>query len=636
MIKIILIFAFLTSNIIFYSISDWYTENKLKIIKETKINFLKNSYEQVLFQFDRDASIAYDIIIKNKKNIELLEKAVFYHNNKNEIELNKIREKIYDNIKKNYQYMKRQGILQVQFVFKDNFSFLRMHKPDKYGDDLTNIRHSFVWSNKNSKIIKGFEQGKTAHGFRYVYPVYDFDNNHIITLEISFGSEYMQKIINKTFNIHTHFIIRKDVFNTKIWKLDDVNYIQSIESKKYMFAPTKSFNKNKFYTIKTKINKKLKDFVIQGMKKDVAFSLFTEINGNYKIITFLPIKNIENSENVAYIVSYSDEQHIAEIFHNKHFINIMFLAFSLFFFFLMFYFSNEKIKHKEKERLIKTIIDNTNSILFITNFKDIKFANNRFYQFFGVNNTKEFCEKNSNIEDIFIEKDGFISNKMLNEEEDFIDLINRTKENERVVAILDKNHKTHFFFITLSKTNYEDYEIITLTDITAMGEKNIEIKEKAYIDSLTGAYNRYKLSEFFEIESTKSIRNNESLTMAIFDIDHFKKFNDTYGHAIGDDVLKLVVDTVKKYIHGRDFLARYGGEEFIIFLPETSIKNGEIATNNLRKKISEINLSIERNITVSFGVSEYKKEESFETLFKRCDKALYNAKNNGRNRVEIA
>ena len=129
------------------------------------------------------------------------------------------------------------------------------------------------------------------------------------------------------------------------------------------------------------------------------------------------------------------------------------------------------------------------------------------------------------------------------------------------------------------------------------------------------------------------------------DIDFFKSVNDTYGHAAGDLVLKTVSRIIKLQLRDYDIAGRYGGEEFAILLPFTKLEEAKMVAERLRKAvenkkidISKINTeSSEKNIsvTISLGVAEYSKENSEETLLQNADKALYKAKENGRNRVEI-
>jgi diguanylate cyclase (GGDEF)-like protein len=117
------------------------------------------------------------------------------------------------------------------------------------------------------------------------------------------------------------------------------------------------------------------------------------------------------------------------------------------------------------------------------------------------------------------------------------------------------------------------------------------------------------------------------------DIDYFKSFNDTYGHLIGDEVLILLAQHINTIVRDTDTFARWGGEEFVILLPNTSLENSINLLNKIRESISQIEHKIAGSITASFGVTSYQDGDDIESLFKRCDDALYDAKESGRNKV---
>jgi diguanylate cyclase (GGDEF)-like protein len=123
--------------------------------------------------------------------------------------------------------------------------------------------------------------------------------------------------------------------------------------------------------------------------------------------------------------------------------------------------------------------------------------------------------------------------------------------------------------------------------------------------------------------------------MILIDIDHFKSFNDTYGHLIGDEVLVKLAKTINKITRKTDTFGRWGGEEFIMVLPNTTKENAAIVAEHLRLDVEKIKHPIAGGITASFGVAQYEEGDNEESLYIKSDEALYKAKENGRNRVEI-
>jgi diguanylate cyclase (GGDEF)-like protein len=131
-------------------------------------------------------------------------------------------------------------------------------------------------------------------------------------------------------------------------------------------------------------------------------------------------------------------------------------------------------------------------------------------------------------------------------------------------------------------------------------------------------------------------RYSHSLSMIMFDIDHFKKVNDTYGHTVGDYVLQTLTEIVKESLRETDYLVRWGGEEFIIIAPETDIEKAEVLAERIRKGTEKYIFDQAGAITISLGVAQLKKDDTEDTFIKRVDDAMYLAKQNGRNRVEVS
>lgn len=181
---------------------------------------------------------------------------------------------------------------------------------------------------------------------------------------------------------------------------------------------------------------------------------------------------------------------------------------------------------------------------------------------------------------------------------------------------------------------------------TMMGElkRDMErIRHQALTDGLTGLANRKAFDDQMGRISRESKREGSIFSLVMIDIDHFKSFNDKYGHQVGDQVLRLVAMTLVNEVKGQDMAARYGGEEFVIILPDTNENAACAAAENLRKAVEKkeiINRATGDNlgqITVSLGVAQYYGgEESIDELIRRADKALYDSKNKGRNQVTLA
>jgi two-component system, cell cycle response regulator len=176
-----------------------------------------------------------------------------------------------------------------------------------------------------------------------------------------------------------------------------------------------------------------------------------------------------------------------------------------------------------------------------------------------------------------------------------------------------------------------------LTSNNVEAQYHEEIYRLMTLDGLTQIYNRRYFEEALEREFTRSRRYGHPFALAIFDLDNFKRINDRHGHLAGDAVLQRVATLVQNHVRTNDLVARIGGEEFALLLPETTRTGGSALAEKLRRIIAGERFRYESHVipvTVSFGVSEFTPDmERSDTLMKRADERLYEAKNGGRNRV---
>jgi diguanylate cyclase (GGDEF)-like protein len=162
---------------------------------------------------------------------------------------------------------------------------------------------------------------------------------------------------------------------------------------------------------------------------------------------------------------------------------------------------------------------------------------------------------------------------------------------------------------------------------------NLELEQLSRIDALTGVHNRRHFDERLSYLIETSERYGRPLSLIIFDIDHFKQFNDDFGHEAGDSVLKEVAKDLNFICRNTDIFARFGGEEFVVLCPETSVRGATRLAEKLLDEIHQIDVPY-RPITASFGVASLITfSPGSETLLQRADTALYQAKHEGRNRI---
>lgn len=173
-------------------------------------------------------------------------------------------------------------------------------------------------------------------------------------------------------------------------------------------------------------------------------------------------------------------------------------------------------------------------------------------------------------------------------------------------------------------------------DVTAKKKYEEKLQHFAIRDELTALYNRHYFDAQIVDVMEHSDRYDQPLSFLIFDLDHFKNINDTFGHAVGDEVLITIARTAEKLARDSDLVFRLGGEEFLILMPQTPIGEAVIIAETLRATLEHTSFPVIGQQTISIGVSERMKSESYRHWFRRTDEALYRAKQNGRNRVETS
>ena len=301
----------------------------------------------------------------------------------------------------------------------------------------------------------------------------------------------------------------------------------------------------------------------------------------------------------------------------------------------------ENVNHNLEDRVedavkqTKSILDAQDNIVILSNLKKIQEVNKKFLDFFDVSSLEEFIEKKGSLISTFIFEYGLFAKDKINKDQNWIVEIQKLNELEKIVKILNKDGEERVFTVNID--DYEqtgEYYVISLTDITQLKEKSNLLEYQANHDQLTGLFNRQKFNEIFIKEIKREKRYKNSLCLITFDIDDFKKFNDNFGHMVGDEVLKVISTIVTNNIREHDSVARWGGEEFLVLLPQTQLNGAIHVAEKIKMAIEEYEDSlIPEKITASFGVTKLEEDDDEVSVLKKADEALYRAKNKGKNLV---
>jgi diguanylate cyclase len=212
------------------------------------------------------------------------------------------------------------------------------------------------------------------------------------------------------------------------------------------------------------------------------------------------------------------------------------------------------------------------------------------------------------------------------------------KNNVQVKEVVDSLVKSTREMRDTNKA-LEERLVLSKTEISNLQHSLDAIRAESLTDPLTGLGNRKYFDRSIDSAVQDALASGEPLSLLMFDIDHFKSFNDSYGHLTGDQVLRLVGMSLKQTIKGQDITARYGGEEFAVVLPNTGLRQALTVADHIRRAVMSKELKkkstgeILGRVTISVGVSILKPGDDTDSLIERADACLYAAKRNGRNRV---
>lgn len=484
-----------------------------------------------------------------------------------------------------------------QEAFLVDKSSLQDKSQRDYFKILSTYKKDTIW---HSKLDLNIENDKVEipynPTFRVAIPLFEEDKfTGIVIINVLMNN--LLKAIS-TSSIFEHYIIDKD--------------------NNYILHPNNEFSFNKYKNR----NRNLKDDFENGL--------------NTKGIYVYPLKDILKNDDNAIMILKTKKNYHKELLAVKFNIAIIVLSITVALSLLMALFVS-KTPTKLQEKLLKAYekLDEFTSILnkYVITAKTkpdstIVEVSDAFEKISGYSKDELIGKSISIIkhpeQDRTIIKDLWknISNKRV-----WVGNIkNRKKSGEEywleqtIIPKLDEDKKNIENFLSIS------------VDITA----KMELEKIASIDKLTDIYNRRMLDQFLQVEIEIASRHNEDLSLMVIDIDYFKKVNDNYGHLIGDMVLSQLAKIISDNLRASDIFGRYGGEEFLIICPKTTKENTLVLAEKLRTIVKTFEFDEVGYKTVSIGISDFQKDDTIETLFKKADEALYEAKNSGRDKCVVS
>ena len=286
---------------------------------------------------------------------------------------------------------------------------------------------------------------------------------------------------------------------------------------------------------------------------------------------------------------------------------------------------------KAERKFLLDVMDLQDNIIVITDGVHMESANQALLDFFDFKTVEDFKEANECICFTFINSEGYFYLGLLREDELWIEHMLHHQDQDFTVMMQNaKTLKTESFKVSVNYFHSKKRYIATFSNITKIALKNKTDQYKVIHDSLTGIYNRYKLNDLLHSHFSPMMETEaQSFAFILFDIDHFKDINDTYGHLAGDVVLKQLTTTIKEHIRGSDIFIRWGGDEFILVIEDVASEKAMKVAEHLCQTIEQSIFSKVGQVTCSFGVSLYSNGDTLNQIINRVDKAMYDAKNSG-------
>ena len=466
-IRMVLIMIFIAVSILYSWISHYlYVET---VQHNTGLHTQRevNNYAIVYQELKRIASIFMDAMIKNDNVLEMMARAGRLEGEAKD----GVRKALYEHLIKQYDIMKKYDVRQLHFHLADNESFLRFHRPERYGDNLTGIRKTVEEANSHLHEVDGFEEGRIYNGYRFVYPLYYFDksknyNIHVGSVEISFSSLGVLQKFMDGYDYEMGFVIKADVMKGKVFNNEQSNYTLSpfdgyLYEKEVYFKLMEAHRQAELFNTSAEFKKEIS----RKMGEGLLFSVYHE--NARSVLTFIPIHNPVTKKVVAYIFFQKEDQYQVKQRWVHQFIvftGVLLIALALLFVYRELL---SKLMFRNLMEKNQAVLDAQDTIVLLTNGAEIKEANKAFLSFTGFYSVDAFREYYSCICDLFVD-DG--SGRYLQKEVDGMPWDRyylAHPDKKHYVKIKDVFGKVNIFRIAIDTFSYDaKQELVTLVNET--------------------------------------------------------------------------------------------------------------------------------------------------------------------------
>ena len=348
--KYVILFLILAQLVIISIVSIITEENRNNYLKD-KTNLAKIEYETIYWKIKEQSTMIFQELINTQEIIGVYKNAY----SSSEEERKYVREELYQKLLPSYNRLKKLiKIRQVHFHLPNNHSFLRMHRPNVFGDDLSDVRETVAYVNRLKKPIDGFEEGRIYNGFRFVYPLFDEAQNYLGSVEISFSSSSFQNSLSDEIRF-SQFIFLKKIVKEKVFENEyKRNYVTAAISP--LFLLEANWEKSKYSDFKKKIQKKVSLKIKSKFANNVSlakpYSLDLEVQNRTIVLSFLPIKNPVSDKLSAYLIVISKSSHLEHISTQRTILIFVSFALLLSLFIIIYRRNKHEDDIKEQNKLL--------------------------------------------------------------------------------------------------------------------------------------------------------------------------------------------------------------------------------------------------------------------------------------------
>ena len=525
------------------------------------------------------------------------------------IQKNHISDEYYKKLVKNFRDHTLYKNIWIHILNKDAVSLYRSWSNQK-GDDLSGIREDLVEVIRTQKVTSSISIGKYDLSIKAIIPLKK-DDRFVGMIEVISHFNSISKNM-KEFNTDSVVVVAKKEYKERLKNAFTNTFIGD-----YYVA--------NFDASETHMNYLLKNGI------ENYFNDSYKIENGY-IIASHEMSDIKNSP-IAYFIMFKKINNISSV-------DLEFYVYKWFAFGIMFLMSIMIIistvlfyVYRRDKDYYKNIIDTSKNIIIVYDKdENVKQVNNTFFKYFTMfSSLEDYKIKNGCICNYFEDGEGYLKWDM--DGTSWIDyMLEHKDENNKIkLKIIDK---WYYFSVSASVVSKENgYVAVIMSNISDQEKYKHELENLTITDPLSGINNRRYFQTKIADEISRANRYKHPLSLIIFDIDFFKKVNDQHGHDVGDEVIKEYARFISEMLREEDSFCRIGGEEFSIILPHIDKGKAYKVAEKIRQSVEAHKKVL--SITMSFGVVEYQGGEDAEAVFQRADKALYKAKEAGRNRVKI-